>query len=847
MPDSLLAGQVRSVLEGAPDALPISEFLGNVDEFVLECSSSPEPEVLLFHLEEEFQKIFHEVTDYSSLYQTEIFLAILYHLDPVLPSISVISWFDLLLRPALREPKLPTIAVTHAKELIIGALQKTQSGYSEMVGDFRRRLLELYLLDAFNESSGDDAVEWAEIGEEEREKRTRWKVNLEDILVKYGSEQPEDLLTEVDHHFATPSSRLQLLMFLNAYTSSPSFPDCASIFAQHPIMQQLIYSLYLDYSSTVCTAGMTLMVKLLPVFAIHAATTLKPILPKLLAILARIMCWRERPPSDPQLPEEEAAGVDFDREILKETSPILHIRSDLEWERLEMTFNTTISFPPSPRPYFTTLYYLYPSNVLKFLRNPAQYLDDASVRSPYTVAWAEALEEDEIRRRSENLLREHCCHPLLIWRDSVAELLQPEFWVRYDISRIVSEAAMLDIRNLASGLREKYSHARTTEKGVTQGDLPIDRPIKAGSPRYIPLIDFSSERVVLSLQDMIQASVALKSDIDVEVVKTTSQWSQHFFTAETSELIRTRPSSPTSEQNQTHVAQAISRLQRDRLLLLNELNFELWLSRENAKHIARLYQDRILMKTAETERQGLYNKLRKYRAQVISLEKELQEHKRLASSAKNKYVDWNAELQKKLKELRDEKKNWVSEEATLRRAEKETQARFAAQGKLLGEATNKVFQLQTQKKENQHKIDRLKDYEQQIEQHVKIQRLWDEDFHKFNERGQEAEIMKSQYRQMEIRLESLERTQAEMDDNARVYRRKIMTLEAQLVEERRISTPRHSPALEITNFASEKAALLSANKKAKDENSKLKDEVEELREMVELLKGKCSGQKGIIY
>lgn len=143
------------------------------------------------------------------------------------------------------------------------------------------------------------------------------------------------------------------------------------------------------------------MVKLLPVFAIHAATILKSIFPKLLAILARIMCLKERPPSDPQLLEDEAAGVDFDREIIKEASPVLHIRSDLEWERLEMTFNTTISFPPSPRPYFTTLYYLYPSNVLKFLRNPAQYLDDASVRSPYTVGWAEALEEDEIRRRSE--------------------------------------------------------------------------------------------------------------------------------------------------------------------------------------------------------------------------------------------------------------------------------------------------------------------------------------------------------------------------------------------------------------------------------------------------------------
>ncbi len=52
-----------------------------------------------------------------------------------------------------------------------------------------------------------------------------------------------------------------------------------------------------------------------------------------------------------------------------------------------------------------------------------------------------------------------------------------------------------------------------------------------------------------------------------------------------------------------------------------------------------------------------------------------------------------------------------------------SQALFVAQGKLLADATNKVFELETQRKENQHKIDRLKDYEQQIDQHIKVQRL----------------------------------------------------------------------------------------------------------------------------
>lgn len=52
------------------------------------------------------------------------------------------------------------------------------------------------------------------------------------------------------------------------------------------------------------------------------------------------------------------------------------------------------------------------------------------------------------------------------------------------------------------------------------------------------------------------------------------------------------------------------------------------------------------------------------------------------------------------------------------------QALFQAQGTLLAEATKEVFGLQTQRKESQHKIDRLHDYERQIEQHVKVQRLW---------------------------------------------------------------------------------------------------------------------------
>lgn len=128
------------------------------------------------------------------------------------------------------------------------------------------------------------------------------------------------------------------------------------------------------------------------------------------------------------------------------------------------------------------------------------------------------------------------------------------------------------------------------------------------------------------------------------------------------------------------------------------------------------------------------------------MQRELKEHKEQASKIKNEYVDYNRKLQDKLAELRNEKKTWMVEAAAMRAADKEakvrnintrnfkttsseydnclTQDTFAAQGKLLAEAAQKVFQLETKIKENKHKVDRLRDYESQIDQLVNLQRLW---------------------------------------------------------------------------------------------------------------------------
>src|ERR1700722_3775533 len=121
-----ISQQLRLVLEKRSDALSVSDFLVQFDQFCIECRSS---KPLLSRFEEELQTIYQDL-DLSSLREMQIVLSVLHRLSAVLSSTSIIStWWNLTVRPALREPKLPTGAVNHAKELVQMAMQKVDEKY----------------------------------------------------------------------------------------------------------------------------------------------------------------------------------------------------------------------------------------------------------------------------------------------------------------------------------------------------------------------------------------------------------------------------------------------------------------------------------------------------------------------------------------------------------------------------------------------------------------------------------------------------------------------------------------------------------------------------------------------
>lgn len=215
-------------------------------------------------------------------------------------------------------------------------------------------------------------------------------------------------------------------------------------------------------------------------------------------------------------------------------------------------------------------------------------------------------------------------------------------------------------------------------------------------------------RYRISLRDMVATSVALKSGMDIEVDIGDSQpmWQDLLFFGSPSSPGKRSISLPREGKSvklppardkeiPDHVAEAISALQRKLILMNNELNCELWLARRNVEHIGQLKKECELAKGAEGERQGLvcflcfhleswrhpqprlpqHNKLREYKGEVARLQKELKDHKEQAFSMKNKYAQWNAELQAKVRDFREQKRNWTIDVAALQASDAQHKVR----------------------------------------------------------------------------------------------------------------------------------------------------------------------------
>jgi hypothetical protein len=267
-------------------------------------------------------------------------------------------------------------------------------------------------------------------------------------------------------------------------------------------------------------------------------------------------------------------------------------------------------------------------------------------------------------------LRSHIIHPSIILLDSSAEVQDCTRWYGndMDVAALVSQCISLDVQNAAAALPGKHRSALSivgADMATPTKGLAMETPIPGSAASLAPKsvrTPFEADTLLPvpsspPLQELIANHVVLNSStIGIEVSASQDEVNDGTEPLQFSPRLRyhsrlfdegtpSHPSTPISPplpfgsppmmtsslpttppagasprfrfkplaafgggQKETHALEVVSSLQREVLLLRNELNFELWLKKQHLSHMSKLHRDRIIARGEEAERQGLVSR-----------------------------------------------------------------------------------------------------------------------------------------------------------------------------------------------------------------------------------------------
>ncbi|KAG8993136.1 hypothetical protein FRB90_000779 [Tulasnella sp. 427] len=308
---------------------------------------------------------------------------------------------------------------------------------------------------------------------------------------------------------------------------------------------------------------------------------------------------------------------------------------------------------------------------------------------------------------------------------------------------------------------------------------------------------------------------------------------------------------------------AISSLQREVLLLRNELNFELWLKKQHLSHMGKLHRDRVTARSEEAERQNLYNRVRATTKMLQQARDELKSMKVESASAKAKQKEYVDYLQDKLTKHREEKKSWASEATELRGEVIEAKSMVEKQRAIMDETDNEWvpgvpsflrFNLQNQLDEVMPKVLQIREYEKKIEDMTKRQMMWDDspEMHEFREQKERTQALMSEYAKLELTVQSLEAANQSLEELNNEQRRLLRSSEGRAISP--TGSHRHSRsfanASPVSLMSHERFLQLETEHlEVKSQKRELEEKVEELEAMVEVLRAEMhrAGRRGSIH
>ncbi|KAJ0283081.1 hypothetical protein Brms1b_000826 [Colletotrichum noveboracense] len=361
--------------------------------------------------------------------------------------------------------------------------------------------------------------------------------------------------------------------------------------------------------------------------------------------------------------------------------------------------------------YFTILYGLYPINFMDYIRKPQRYLRHANAANPDEVE----VQPTEIRHKSERFRQSHLLHPNFYTLTIESEKTDFGRWMTSEPAEVVAECMALrfsadtfavvnpDVAQAAEGegsllsdesdrdglgpallsdaapgagaeswrtirTPEEASRASsrvhsTAQRQSSLSSQPSNRnsleaprtDVPGDSPTLPPQLNPSSSHT--HLQDMIHSNKVIKSGLHQSLANDSvpSLALSHQDSAGEKSSTQLPPppaiSAPSSAADgQTQIAF----LQRQLLLLQNDLNFERYLKQQHMAHIGELRRRQVQEAASEAETQNLILNNRTLRKRLEDSKKAEMQIRKESEKSRTLAKKWESDLSAKLRTLREE-------------------------------------------------------------------------------------------------------------------------------------------------------------------------------------------------
>ncbi|KAF2143650.1 uncharacterized protein K452DRAFT_296651 [Aplosporella prunicola CBS 121167] len=685
----------------APVPLP-EELQQAIDAFLEKIHELDEADAQRLH--EDLLACYHaHIHDHSEKHGA--FLKLLNQLRPAIRGhVRLTEWWDLVLRPIIDGVGYKREEVEDAREFVLSVLayepgEEDEQEKAMSAAVFLKKLLDCYLWRTRIPSGDNDTIT-------PEDEFVSHEVEL--VLVAFGRGKPKELLSALNELFVQAKCRAQAVSLLSTFVRVQP-PHLYSVL-ETPLIQNLEKCMMIDDSGTVVELALTVLIMFLP----HITGSLVPHLPKLFLIYSRVLCWEQVTGDAAEelqgLGEEAAEDEDSDNEAGDKTGD--------DWEKLAHAFDHPETSAPGALYYFTFLYGLFPINFMTYVRKPIKWLKSVN----YLGADDIILDQDAIRRRTEPFRQVHLLHPNFFNMTAEDELSETRF-LKSDPADVVTgcmslcmnvsasledpgpppnaklpdipepfvatediPATTLDddataVNSAASPTDIKSASLRNTQSTVLNS--PSKEPVNllrnpsqpailssniGGSPAVRPSDDTTDSPTLpgqaapLEVEKApFQRRLTLRKDSDASTGFNilASPRLEAFANAMSSNQISSSP---------THVrlTQNLATLQREVMLLRNDLNFERYLKNQHLSHIGQLQRRHIKESRVEAETQNLINTNRNLKAKLQKANELYAQLKKETMTGRNQSKKWEGELSTKLKSFRDESKTWHTEEESLR-------------------------------------------------------------------------------------------------------------------------------------------------------------------------------------